>query len=340
MDDRASKRLPGCTAADTTPVVSVVVPTLRRPELLSRCLKALLTQDFPPGLYEILVCDDGPDDCTEREVRALVRAHPHGPELQYLPATGARGPAAARNRGWRRARSEIIAFTDDDTVAHADWLKQGVLAMTPATSAVSGRIVMPLPTQPTDYERDAAGLADAEFATANCFVRRRALLSVGGFDTRFTSAWREDSDLHFALLENDLIVVRCPLAQVLHPIRPARFGAGLAMQRKVMFDTLLLNKYPELYRERIRRGPPWFYLAVTSAAVVAVVALLLPLWWLAGGAGLLWLVLTAIFFRRRAQGTSSRIRDRLDLALTSALVPLLSIGWRLVGMARFGPRFP
>lgn len=340
MDDRASKRLPGCPAADTTPVVSVVVPTLRRPELLSRCLKALLTQEFPPGLYEILVCDDGPDDCTEREVRTLARAHPHGPELQYLPATGARGPAAARNRGWRRARSEIIAFTDDDTVPHADWLKQGVLAMTPATSAVSGRIVMPLPTQPTDYERDAAGLADAEFATANCFVRRRALLSVGGFDTRFTSAWREDSDLHFALLEKDLVVVRCPLAQVLHPIRPARFGAGLAMQRKVMFDTLLLSKYPDLYRERIRRGPPWFYLAVTSAAVVAVVALLLRLWWLAGGAGLLWLVLTAIFFRRRAQGTSSRISDRLDLALTSALVPLLSIGWRLVGMARFGPRFP
>jgi hypothetical protein len=53
---------------------------------------------------------------------------------------------------------------------------------------------------PTDYERDAHGLERSEFVTANCFVSKRGLERLGGFDERFPLAWREDSDLHFRLL--------------------------------------------------------------------------------------------------------------------------------------------
>ena len=45
-----------------TLLVSVVVPTYRRPQLLDRCLRALLAQNFPPHAYEIIVVDDGPED--------------------------------------------------------------------------------------------------------------------------------------------------------------------------------------------------------------------------------------------------------------------------------------
>ncbi|MET5116390.1 glycosyltransferase, partial [Burkholderia pseudomallei] len=40
------------------PVVSIVVPTYRRPDLLERCLGALASQVFDPGTYEIVVVDD------------------------------------------------------------------------------------------------------------------------------------------------------------------------------------------------------------------------------------------------------------------------------------------
>ena len=80
---------------------------------------------------------------------------------------------------------------------------------------------MPLPERPTDYEADASGLARAEFATANVFVKRAALALVNGFDERFTSAWREDSDLQFALLATGGRIVRAPDALVIHPVRPA-----------------------------------------------------------------------------------------------------------------------
>src|SRR5690606_27074535 len=122
----------------------------------------------------------------------------------------------------------------------------------------------------SDYERDAARLSVAEFATANVFVRHSALVAVGGFDERYTAAWREDSDLHFSLLEHGYTIVPVPGAVVIHPLRPAHFAACIGMQKKVMYDVLLSRKHPQLYRERIRSQPPWFYLAVTATLLAAI----------------------------------------------------------------------
>jgi cellulose synthase/poly-beta-1,6-N-acetylglucosamine synthase-like glycosyltransferase len=44
-----------------TPDISVVIPTYRRPAMLERCLASLMTQDYDPTRFEIIVCDDGPD---------------------------------------------------------------------------------------------------------------------------------------------------------------------------------------------------------------------------------------------------------------------------------------
>src|SRR5437588_177347 len=165
--------------------VSVVVPTYRRPDLLARCLAALDAQEFDPGAFEVIVADDAAEEATHRQVEAF--AAQAGPAAHYVPMRGAYGPAAARNTGWRKARGEIVAFTDDDCVPDPGWLAAGVKALEadPGLAAVAGQVVVPLPPQPTDYERDAAGLAAAEFVTANCFCRRSALEAVGGFDERF-----------------------------------------------------------------------------------------------------------------------------------------------------------
>ena len=321
-------------------LVSVVVPTYRRPDLLARCLQALLAQEFPPDSYEILVCDDAASADTRRQVQACDATDTGGPPVRYLAAEGTRGPAAARNLGWRSARGCIIAFTDDDTIPAPDWLAQGVLALRPGVQAAAGCTEMPIPPVPTDYERDAAGLTRAEFITANCFVRRGALEEVGGFDPRYTMAWREDSDLFFALLERGLEVVRAPNARVLHPVRPAPFAVGLRMQKKVMFDVLLYRKHPKLYRARVRKGPPWFYLSVVVSLLAALLAALAGRWTAAAILGGIWLALTVSFFVRRLRGVSHAPRHVAELALTSAAIPLLSVGWRMVGVARYGARFP
>jgi len=314
--------------------VSVVVPTYYREDLLNRCLAALLTQEFDPNGYEIVVVDDAACDKTRALVSQRALSAPQA-RLRYLPVGGQHGPAAARNTGWRAARAPIIAFTDDDCIAHPEWLSAGVAAMRRDVAAVAGRIVVPVPALPTDYERDVAGLERAEFATANCFCRRQALSAVGGFDERFTMPWREDSDLQFTLLERGYRIVSAPEAVVVHPVRAAPWGVGLSQHRKIMFNALLYKKHPRLYQERVQRAPPWPYYAIVVALLLACIGALLQKWTFAGAALAVWAVLCARFYMRRLRHTSRRPRHVGELLVTSMLIPPLAVFWRLAGAVRF-----
>lgn len=319
--------------------VSVVVPTCRRPVLLTRCLIALLTQDLDPEDYEIIVADDAAAPQTQELVRDLGRHRKvsrDAPSLIYVPVTGRHGPAAARNRGWQASRGEIIAFIDDDCIPDARWLRSGIAAFGDGVSAVCGRVFMPLPDRPTDYELNASELSTkSEFVTANCFCRREVLKAVEGFDERFTAAWREDSDLHFKLIERGARIVRRPEALVLHPIRPARWGVSLSQQRKVQFDILLYKKHRRLYRERIRPKPLWEYyriLCALAAGIVSAAAGWTAAAALAFGA---WAGLSSWFCARRLRGTSHSLRHVSEMAVTSALIPPIAVYWRIRGMVKF-----
>lgn len=316
-----------------SPRVSVVIPTYARPLLLERCLAALARQSMPRSAYEIVVVADGPDTST----RDAVLASESGARYVALPSR--RGPAAARNAGWRAARAPIVAFTDDDTVPDYGWLAWGVAAFRGDCAAVAGRVVMPLSGMPSDYERDAARLADAEFVTANCFVATAALHEVGGFDERFTLPWREDSDLHFALLANGIAVRREARAVVVHPVRPAQWGVSVAQQRKVLFDALLYKKYPVLYRQRIRKRPRLDYYAAVAALGASIAAALVGAPLVAEGAAAVWLALTTLFCLRRLARTRRDPRHLLEMIVTSAAIPPLAVYWRAVGAIRFRVAF-
>src|SRR4051794_10076678 len=254
-------------------LASVVVPSYRRPDLLDRCLGALAVQDFHPAACEIIVADDAGSEATRRQVDGW--AGRTAIAIRYATPAGAHGPAAARNAGWRAARGRFVAFTDDDCIPDPRWLAEGAAAFEGGAAAVAGRVVVPLPERPTDYERDAAGLEAAEFVTANCLVRRDALEAVGGFDERYAAAWREDSDLQFTLLERGFPIARAPRAVVVHPVRPAPWAVSLRQQRKSLFNALLYKKFPERYRRQIQPSPPWNYYTIVAAlgtALVAVVA--------------------------------------------------------------------
>jgi len=320
------------------PRVSVVVPTLRRPHLLARCLAALLRQDLPASAFEIIVVDDGPDVATERVVRrwsASGAASRPGLIVHYRANRGAHGPAAARNVGWRAARAPVVAFTDDDTIPSRSWLAGGLGAIDNGAMAVWGRVRVPLPSHPTDYELDAAGLDSAVFVTANCFVRASALRDVGGFDERFRVAWREDSDLYFRLLKRYRRVDPAPRAVVLHPVRPARFGISISQQRKVIFDALLYRKHPELYRTNIRQQPPYPYYVSVLMLLLAAAAGVLGHSELAWVACAVWFGVTAEFTVRRLRRTSRSVVHVLEMCVTSAVIPIVAVFWRLAGAFRF-----
>jgi GT2 family glycosyltransferase len=316
-----------------TPRVSVVVPTYRRTDLLERCLAALAAQRLPPEDYEIVVVHDGPSAAARPTVQAVA------PGAVYLELTERRGPAAARNAGWRAARAPIVAFTDDDTIPDAGWLAAGLAALEEGVDAVQGRIAMPIGRRPTDYERDAAGLATAGFVTANCFCRKDVLERVGGFDERFELAWREDSDLYFRLLEAGARIRRADDAVVVHPIRPAGWGVSVKQQRKIVFDALLYKKHPRLYRQHIRRAARWDYYASVAALAVAIAAAGAgaPEW--AYPAAAVWLLLTLCFALQRLRQTAKSPSHVAEMLVTSALIPPVAVFWRAAGALRFKVMF-
>ncbi|MCW7536315.1 glycosyltransferase family 2 protein [Aquabacterium sp. A7-Y] len=315
--------------------VSVVIPTYKRPQLLLRCLEALVDQSFEPTAYEVIVVDDGQTDDTEAAVAQIAELTRGSPEIRYLRPEGTRGPAAARNRGWRAAESPVIAFTDDDTIPDRDWLRYGMLAMTMDRAAAWGRVVVPISDHPTDHEKNTRGLEDAEFVTANAFVRRDALEAVGGFDERFKRAWREDADLYFSLLQRFGTVDPVPAALVIHPVRPARWGISLSQQANMFFDALLYKKHPRHYRELIRRLPPWRYYLIVSCAIGALIAGL-------GGSPVLAMLLAMValgfigaFAWQRLRHTSHEPRHVAEMVVTSVAIPFLSVFWRIAGAVRF-----
>jgi glycosyltransferase involved in cell wall biosynthesis len=320
------------------PQVSVVIATFERAQLLLRCVDALLAQTLPGAQFEILIVDDGSSRATREHVVAALSRRRRGrraPTLRFLWLPMNRGPAAARNHGILAARGAVIAFTDDDTVPHPDWLRAGLAAIADGADAVAGRVEVPLPAVPTDYERDAAGLMNAGFVTANCFVRRALLAAVGGFDERFRCAWREDTDLCFRLRASGAIVRASHAARVVHPVRPARWGVSLAQQRKVMFDALLYKKFPQGYRRYIRARPPWEYYAAVAAGLCAIVNAAAGSRLLALLSLFVWLGIAAAFTSRRLANTSHAPRHVAEMIVTSLLIPWISVYWRTRGALRF-----
>ena len=319
--------------------VAVVVATFRRSDLLERCLAALCAQTLDGHRYEIVIADDDAGNPGAATTLAQVdawRVRTGGaPAIRYVPVTRTQGPAGARNAGWRAADARVIAFTDDDTVPDPHWLEAGLAYLATGFDAAGGAIEMPLPPRPTDYERDAAGLSRAEFATANCLVVRSALADVGGFDERFTSAWREDSDLHFSLMASGYRVGHAADALVVHPIRPAPFGVSVPQQKKSAFEALLFKKHRDLYRTRIAASAPWGYYGSVASLLVAAGAALSGAPTVAVGALCVWAVLTLRFARRRLRGTSRSLRHVAEMLWTSIVIPPLSIWWRLVGAFRY-----
>ncbi len=88
------------------PLVSIVIPTYLRDNLLTKAIDSILNQTFDN--FEVLVVDGARSEST----RDLIRSFEDG-RLRYIPQRG-KGIANARNLGVLKAKGEFIAFLDDD----------------------------------------------------------------------------------------------------------------------------------------------------------------------------------------------------------------------------------
>ena len=91
-------------------LVSCILTTFNRKELLIRSLSSILNQTYKN--LEIIIVDDGSNDGTKDLVKKKILNL--DPRLKYLRHKKNKGLAAARNSGLINSKGEFIAFLDDD----------------------------------------------------------------------------------------------------------------------------------------------------------------------------------------------------------------------------------
>ena len=315
----------------TTPAFEVVVPTMGRPSLAATLDGLAAARGRLPE--RVLLVLDGtaatlPPFAERLRTRVEVLAGP------------AAGPAAARNLGWRAARAEWIAFLDDDVVPRADWLERlaaDLSGLAVDVAGSQGRLHVPLPSgrAPTDWERNVKGLEAACWATADMAFRRSALAEVGGFDERFTRAYREDADLALRLADAGYRLVRGSRTSD-HPVGPASRWTSVRLQAGNADDALMDVLHGPGWRGRagVPRGRFRRHLATTAGGAVGLTALALGRRRLAAVVGAGWVAGTAeLAWARIAPGPRTK-GEIAAMAATSALVPAAAVYHRVRGIAR------
>jgi glycosyltransferase involved in cell wall biosynthesis len=214
--------------------ISVVIATRDRVESLANVVGQVLDQ-LEHG-DELIVVDDSP---------APANLHDRfGKQVRVL-RSGARGPATARNLGWRATSGEIVAFTDDDVRLDSNWLAaiRGEFAANAGLVGIEGRTV----SRPYDrlYEYSVESDRAWNGLTCNVAYRREVLEALSGFDEGFRFAHCEDVDLftrakrvgEIDFAEN--VIVDHEPREIITALFPRRAG-WVASERR------LFSKHPEL----------------------------------------------------------------------------------------------
>ncbi|HYZ66263.1 MAG TPA: HAD-IIIA family hydrolase [Mycobacterium sp.] len=252
--------------------------------------------------------------------------------------SGGRGPAAARNLGWRAAHSAWVCFLDDDVVPQPNWLAAIAddLAAAEAAGAVGSQAIIEVPRvggrRATDDERRTQRLAGAKWITADMAYRRSALVAVGGFDERFPRAYREDSDLALRItLEGNSIALGSRRST--HPVSTATLFSSVRAQIGNRDDALMRRKHGRRWRSAIGegRGRLPSHALTCAAAVTALIALIAGRWRVARVAGGLWAALTAEFSARRFWAGPHTLIEATRMLITSALIPAAAVTHRIRG---------
>ena len=197
------------------PLVSVVIPTYNRRELVREAVASVLAQHYQP--LELIVVDDGSDDGT-------VTALADHPEVRLLRQAHSGMPGQARNAGARLARGEYLAFLDSDDLWLPQKLAQQVAAAVATGDAIhhtrerwlrSGRVISQR-TQRHQRSGDlfAASLRKCVIGPSTVLLRRSVFEQTGGFREDLEIA--EDYELWLRLtarypvgyLEQELVIKR------------------------------------------------------------------------------------------------------------------------------------
>jgi GT2 family glycosyltransferase len=193
------------------PLLSVIVPTHNRSQMLVRHLLALGRQTWPAEDIEVVVVADACEDNTAEVVAALSPQLPF--RLQYL-SHNARSASATRNLGAAQAQGQFLLFLDDDVLAEPGLIAAHLQARG-GNRVVLGYSKPVLPERPSFWQYSARlwwedafqtmgtpgyRFSYRDFFSGNVSMPAALFHHVGGFDTTMRVRL-EDYELGLRLLK-------------------------------------------------------------------------------------------------------------------------------------------
>lgn len=223
-------------------ILSVIIPTCHRNDLLALCLNKLApeVQTLSSEWYEVIVTDDGSNSTAEQ---LMLKEYPWAKWVE-----GPRkGPASNRNNGALKANGKWLIFIDDDCIPDNDLIfsYRNAISTHPNKEVFEGRIYVDRQKNRFD-EESPVNESGGYLWSCNFCIKRSLFEHLNGFDEGFPHASMEDVDFDYRLKSIGVMPLFLRNASVYHPWRVQQNMFRLTLKR---FHSLrfFLEKHPEYY---------------------------------------------------------------------------------------------
>jgi len=236
-----------------SPIVSVVIPTRNRPQLLQRALRSVASQTTKNR--EVIVVDDASDSPPD-EILGLFQL----PALIIVRLESRSGACVARNKGLEVSTGQFVAFLDDDDEWLPEKLERQLRAFDQSSpeigvvtcgyqivSDITGRVVR---AEGVRQRRESVPgfLKSTRYNTSNPLIRRSCLHVTGPFDPELSGS--QDRDMWLRLVKEHGFV-HLPAVLVTQHIHGHQITTDLpakieAKERFLDKHRALYQQYPEL----------------------------------------------------------------------------------------------
>lgn len=235
-------------------LVSVVIPTHNRENLIERAIYSALRQTYKN--IEVIVISDGSEDKTDEVVENLKRTDPRLNFISYYPGQGGNH---ARNTGIKEAKGEWIAFLDDDDEWHPDKIEKQlecvkenseiglVCTAVNVVDDATGKSIVFLPNAPTDCSKKIL-MRNCIGSTTTVMAKHQLLDDFGMFDEALKA--KQDYDLWIRLCQHTKVaVVKTPCVEYHNLATNNQISWNYA--KYAVATEYIEQKYQSLYNEKL-----------------------------------------------------------------------------------------